>query len=133
MFKGLLTPCKKCVEEQCGLWVSLTWKEEISKKEKDVSECAITGIYGFLARMENRLIGAQKASEQARNNSANVQVAQKQLVQLLTSSMTLLMNEVTEQIINKVFEVTKPQDTILVEHVDFVDDRKKDIPAKASF
>ena len=133
MFKGLLTPCKKCVEGQCGLWVKLTWKDEVSKKEKDISECAITGIYGFLARMENRLIGAQKASEQARNNSANVQAAQKQLAQLLTSSVPLLMNEITEQIINKVLEVTKPQDTILVEHRDFVDDRKEDIPVKTGF
>jgi len=97
MLQGLLTPCKKCIEQKCGLWVTLTWQEEMSKKEEKRSECAITGIYGFLARLENRAIATQQASEQSRNNSAKVQAAQealgKNLAGVLTRSLNAIANE----------------------------------------
>lgn len=70
MFRGLITPCKECVKENCGLYVELTWKNEQTKEEKKQGECAILGIYGFLARMENRMIANQKVSEESRNYSA---------------------------------------------------------------
>lgn len=110
MFNGLLTPCKKCVQEQCGLWVTLTWKNETTKEEKKKSECAITGIYAFMARLENRSIGTQKASEQARNNSAKVQAMQEALNNNLSGVLTDALNIITvelKQHINEEIEQVK--------------------------
>ena len=92
MLQGLLTPCKKCTEGKCGLWVTLTWQEEMTKKEEKRSECAITGIYGFLARLENRSIATQQASEQSRNNSAKVQVETEKITKLFDNLSNNLKN-----------------------------------------
>ena len=98
MFNGLITPCKKCVKEQCGLWVTTTWQNEITKEEKKNSECAIVGLYTFMARHENRAIATQKASEQARNNSAKTQVLQETLGKNLSLGLTQALNAITEQL-----------------------------------
>jgi len=92
MLQGLLTPCRKCTEEKCGLWVTLTWQEEVSKKEEKRSECAITGIYGFMARIENRAIATQQASEQSRNNSAKVQIETEKITKLFDNLSSNLKN-----------------------------------------
>lgn len=111
MFNGLLTPCTKCTQEKCGLWVTLTWQNETTKEEKRESECAIIGLYKFMARQENRLIGAQKASEQARNNSAKVQIMQEALNKNLSVSLTNALNAITvelkQHINNKIEQVKK--------------------------
>lgn len=112
MLQGLLTPCKKCIKEKCGLWVTLTWKNETTKEEKKESECAITGIYKFMARLDNRSIATQQASEQSRNNSAKVSAAQEvlgnNLAGVLIQSLKMISNDLRLQIdteINKVKDV----------------------------
>lgn len=98
MFKGLITPCKKCVKEECGLWVVLTWKNEQTKEEEKKGECAITGMYNFMARIENRAIATQQASEESRNNSANVKVAQEVLGRNIAGVLTKSLNAIAGEL-----------------------------------
>uniref|UniRef100_A0A6M3J235 Uncharacterized protein n=1 Tax=viral metagenome TaxID=1070528 RepID=A0A6M3J235_9ZZZZ len=92
---------KKCFHENCEdcpLWTTLTWQEEATGKKKDESLCAIIGIYQQLARLENRLIGTQKASEQSRNNSAKVQAMQEALNNTLLTALTNALNVITGEL-----------------------------------
>jgi len=92
---------KKCLHDNCDdcpLQRTLHWKDELKGAVSQETVCSIDAILNFQQRLENRLIGTQKASEQARNNSAKIQGMQETLNKNLSVALTNALNAITVEL-----------------------------------
>lgn len=84
--------------DQCPNFIESWWTPESDGKPILIKDCAPRRTFLMIQDLSNRLVGVQKASEQSRNNSAEVQVLQEALGRNIAGVLTQSLNAIAGEL-----------------------------------